>query len=110
MATSSLWYCAFLLFCTRPLLTIVDVKEHRQIGGFLISDLSSGFVLNPDIYTTARDLSVKGLQELAAKYPKTRLALIELNVTDVASIKKASEEVATLLPNGLDYLFNNADP
>ncbi|KIJ97239.1 glycosyltransferase family 39 protein [Laccaria amethystina LaAM-08-1] len=77
--------------------------QHRQIGGFLISDLSSGFVLNPDIYTTARDLSVKGLQELAAKYPKTRLALIELNVTDVASIKKASEEVATLLPNGLDH-------
>ena len=60
------------------------------------------------VIATARDVSAKSLQELTAKYPKTRLALVELNVTDVASIKKAAEEVATLLPNGLDYLINNA--
>ena len=60
------------------------------------------------VIATARGLSAKGLQELAAKYSKTCLAPVELNVTDVASIKKAAEEVATLLPNGLDYLINNA--
>jgi len=63
---------------------------------------------NNFVIATARDLSVKALQELAEIYPTTRLALVELNVTDVASIKKAAEEVATLLPNGLDYLINNA--
>jgi NAD(P)-dependent dehydrogenase (short-subunit alcohol dehydrogenase family) len=60
------------------------------------------------VIATARDISAKGLKELAAKYPKTRLALVELDVTDVTSIKKAAEEVTTLLPNGLDYLINNA--
>lgn len=63
---------------------------------------------NNFVIATARDLSAKGLQEVAANYPETRLALVELNVADVASIKKAAEEVATLLPNGLDYLINNA--
>ena len=57
---------------------------------------------------TARDLSAKALQELAAIYPKNRLALIELDITDITSVKKASEEAAALLPNGLDYLINNA--
>lgn len=57
---------------------------------------------------TARDLSAKALQELAAIYPKNRLALIELDITDVTSVKKAAEEAAALLPNGLDYLINNA--
>ncbi|EDR12976.1 uncharacterized protein LACBIDRAFT_312065 [Laccaria bicolor S238N-H82] len=78
----------------------------RGIGLSIVSDLlkeENNFVI-----ATARDIRAKGLQELASKYPKTRLALIELNVTDVASIEKAAEEVATLLPNGLDYLINNA--
>lgn len=57
---------------------------------------------------TARDLSSKGLQELAAIYPKDRLALIELDITNITSVKKAAEEAAALLPNGLDYLINNA--
>ena len=57
---------------------------------------------------TTLGLSANGLQELAAKYPKTCLALVKLNVTNVASIKKAAEEVAMLLPDGLDYLINNA--
>jgi NAD(P)-dependent dehydrogenase (short-subunit alcohol dehydrogenase family) len=60
------------------------------------------------VISTARDLSAKALQDLAAIYPKNRLALIELDVTDVTSAKTAAEEAAALLPNGLDYLINNA--
>ena len=59
------------------------------------------------VIATTLGLSANGLQELAAKYPKTCLALLKLNV-NVASIKKAAEEVERLLPNGLDYLINNA--
>lgn len=78
----------------------------RGIGLSIVIDLlkeENNFVI-----ATARDLSAKDLQEVAANYPETRLALVELNVADVASIKKAAEEVATLLPDGLDYLINNA--
>ena len=48
------------------------------------------------VIATTLGLSANGLQELAAKYSKTCLALVEANVTDVASSKKAAEEVATL--------------
>ena len=73
--------------------------------------LTSYFKLKEEknfVIGTARDLSAKALRELAAIYPKNRLALIELDITDVTSVKKAAEEAAALLPNGLDYLINNA--
>lgn len=47
-------------------------------------------------------------QELAAIYPKNHRTFIELYITDVTSVKKATEETAALLPNRLDCLIDNA--
>jgi len=48
------------------------------------------------------------LETLTKKYPRSRLVVVQIDVTEVASIQKAVEELTTLLPNGLDYLVNNA--
>ncbi|KAF8890656.1 hypothetical protein BD779DRAFT_1516272 [Infundibulicybe gibba] len=48
------------------------------------------------------------LQDLSSKFPKDQLAVVQFDVTDAESIKRGAAEATTLLPNGLDYLINNA--
>jgi len=66
---------------------------------------------SPDnfVIATARNpKESKGLQELAAKFPGSRLALLQLDVTDETSIRKAAHAASELLPNGLDNFISNA--
>ena len=46
------------------------------------------------------------LNELASKYKN--LKVVALDITNQSSIDAAVEVVTPLLPNGLDYLVNNA--
>lgn len=57
---------------------------------------------------TARNLDVSGLKELASQYPKDRLQLVRLDVANSVSVVEAVGMVTSLVPNGLDYLVNNA--
>ncbi|KAI0074998.1 hypothetical protein K474DRAFT_1676723 [Panus rudis PR-1116 ss-1] len=57
---------------------------------------------------TLRYLDLKGLRELAESYPKSQLELITPDTTVPEQIAGAAREAATLLPNGLDFLINNA--
>ncbi|KAF8953124.1 hypothetical protein BDZ97DRAFT_1873910 [Flammula alnicola] len=59
------------------------------------------------VIATARNVNTPEIQALAAKNPKS-LKLVELDVTSQASVDKAVEAATALLPNGLDYLVNNA--
>ncbi|KAF8160629.1 hypothetical protein B0H34DRAFT_344639 [Crassisporium funariophilum] len=80
----------------------------RGIGLALVEEILK---LKPDSYViaTGRNPSTsKGLQELSAKYPKDRLSLVTLDVSDTASVEKAVKETEKLLPNGLDHLILNA--
>jgi len=52
--------------------------------------------------------TAKHLQDLSSKFPKEQLALVQFDITDPESIKRGAAEASTLLPNGLDYLVNNA--
>ncbi|KDR79276.1 hypothetical protein GALMADRAFT_243198 [Galerina marginata CBS 339.88] len=47
------------------------------------------------------------LKALAAKHPK-HVFVLDLDVNSDASVAKAVETVTPILPNGLDYLVNNA--
>ncbi|KAI9147860.1 oxidoreductase [Paramyrothecium foliicola] len=63
------------------------------------------------VVATARNPSAsEGLQQLKAAYPDGRLHLVQLDVADVASVRRAAEETALLLPSGLDNLVSNAGP
>lgn len=44
---------------------------------------------------------------MAGKHPNS-LKLVELDISSQQSVDKAVETVTPLLPNGLDYLVNNA--
>jgi NAD(P)-dependent dehydrogenase (short-subunit alcohol dehydrogenase family) len=59
------------------------------------------------VVATARSVSGSELQALSAKHPKN-LKLVELDISSQESVDKAVEAVTPLLPNGLDYLVNNA--
>ncbi|KAF8962120.1 hypothetical protein BDZ97DRAFT_1733307 [Flammula alnicola] len=59
------------------------------------------------VIATARDAKAPSLTALAAKYPKT-LKVVEMDITSQESVDKAVEIVTPLLPNGLDYIVNNA--
>lgn len=61
------------------------------------------------VLATARkpDASV-GLQELAASNPKGRLITLPFDIGSEDSIKAGVAEAEKHLPNGLDYLINNA--
>jgi short-subunit dehydrogenase len=61
------------------------------------------------VIATARSLRhASELQELAAKYPKDRVTLVQLNLANIESIERAASEVEKLLPEGLDVLVGNA--
>ncbi|KAI0074997.1 NAD(P)-binding protein [Panus rudis PR-1116 ss-1] len=79
----------------------------RGIGLALVTELlkDSGNV----VLATARNPAAsKGLQELASKYPSRQLVLMQLDTTVPEQISNAAKEAARLLPDGLDYLINNA--
>ncbi|KAF8958901.1 hypothetical protein BDZ97DRAFT_1667971 [Flammula alnicola] len=78
---------------------------NRGIGYHTVENLAkddSNFVI-----ATSRDVNSPELQALAAKYPKN-IKVVALDVTSQESVDKAVETVTPLLPNGLDYLVNNA--
>jgi len=61
------------------------------------------------VIATARDTAgSKGLQELAIKYPKNNLVLLNLDISEIESIQKVTKTVETLLPDGLDNFISNA--
>jgi len=45
---------------------------------------------------------------LSTKFPKDRLALLPLDVSDASSVENAAKQTAALTPSGLDYLILNA--
>ncbi|KAF9475581.1 NAD(P)-binding protein, partial [Pholiota conissans] len=59
------------------------------------------------VIATARNISGPELKTLAAKNPE-HLKLIQLDITSQESVDSAVEAATALLPNGLDYLVNNA--
>ena len=68
-------------------------------------------LLNKDniVIATARDTAAStGLQELKARDEDRRLLLVDLDVSNAESISKAVNEVAKILPEGLDNLISNA--
>lgn len=60
------------------------------------------------VIATARDTTAPSLIDLAARYPKERLRLVKLDVTNPENVQKAVTEATELLPEGLDYLVHNA--
>ncbi|CCM06151.1 uncharacterized protein FIBRA_09624 [Fibroporia radiculosa] len=82
----------------------------RGIGLGLVTEL----LRDPQNYVIAgaRDpAGSKHLHELDAKYGSERLAIVQLDVTDAASVTRAVPEVEALLKpqgGGLDSLINNA--
>jgi len=61
------------------------------------------------VIATARNTAgSEGLQDLATKYPKDRLILLDLDVTKAESLQKTARTLETLLPEGLDNLISNA--
>jgi len=77
---------------------------NRGIGFSTVENLlknEANFVI-----ATARRDSAE-LNALAAKHPKS-LKVIQLDITSQDSVDKAVAAATPLLPNGLDYLVNNA--
>ncbi|PVI00638.1 putative short-chain dehydrogenase [Periconia macrospinosa] len=77
--------------------------------------LGLGFVTNllrnkgNIVIATARDTAASsGLQELKTRNDNGRLILIDLDVSNAESVSKTVEEVAKVLPDGLDNLISNA--
>jgi len=61
------------------------------------------------VIATARDpTKATQLQALIDKHPKDRAAILQLDLANPESIKKAATEAASLLPDGLDCLVGNA--
>ncbi|KAI0073796.1 NAD(P)-binding protein [Panus rudis PR-1116 ss-1] len=79
----------------------------RGIGLGLVSELLKD-PKNSVLATARNPASAKGLQDLAAKYPKERLTLLTLDVTSPEQIANAAKETAKIFPNGLDYFIHNA--
>lgn len=64
---------------------------------------------NNFVIATARKPSESSsLQNLQAENSRDRLTTVALDVADAASVTRAVEEVAALLPSGLDCLISNA--
>ncbi|CZR58536.1 uncharacterized protein PAC_08428 [Phialocephala subalpina] len=66
---------------------------------------------NPDNYviaTVRTPSKATELQALISKYSENRAAVLQLDLASAESIKKAAEEAAKLLPDGLDCLVGNA--
>ncbi|KZT03449.1 NAD(P)-binding protein [Laetiporus sulphureus 93-53] len=79
----------------------------RGLGLVLVRQL----LKKPDTFviaTARKPEASQGLQSLAKEYSKDRLVLFRLDVLDFASYDALAAKVAPLLPNGLDYLINNA--
>ncbi|KIM43817.1 hypothetical protein M413DRAFT_389065 [Hebeloma cylindrosporum] len=79
--------------------------SNRGIGLSIVEHL----LKNPSnfVIATSRDAKAPELVALAAKNPKA-LKVIELDITSQSSVDAAVAAATPLLPNGLDYLVNNA--
>ncbi|KAI0789875.1 hypothetical protein C8Q75DRAFT_762928 [Abortiporus biennis] len=80
----------------------------RGIGLSLVASLVKD--AKNKVIATARDpKNSEGLQTLAKQYTDaSRLVVLPLDISQSAEITKIAEEVTKILPNGLDYLVNNA--
>jgi len=79
----------------------------RGLGLAFVEEL----LKNPSnfVIATARNLRhADELQALVAKYPKDRVAVVQLDLADPESIQRAAVEAKKLLPEGLDTLVGNA--
>jgi NAD(P)-dependent dehydrogenase (short-subunit alcohol dehydrogenase family) len=63
---------------------------------------------NKVIATARNTAGAQGLQDLAAKYPKDRLILADLDVTNAENVQQVAQLLDTLVPEGLDNLISNA--
>ncbi|PPR06690.1 LOW QUALITY PROTEIN: hypothetical protein CVT26_001451 [Gymnopilus dilepis] len=81
--------------------------SNRGIGLALVQHLLESSLDNY-VIATGRNISVISLQELTSKYPQDRLQIIQLDVADRVSVDEAVKKLWSLLPEGLDYLVNNA--
>lgn len=83
----------------------IDVDTAHRLTGplFQLKDPQ-----NRVIATARAPSSAAGLQELKLGAAKDRLTVLALDISDPAQILKVAEEVEKLLPDGLDYLINNA--
>ena len=48
------------------------------------------------------------IKELQGAYPQDQFAVVTMDYSSHPSIQEATSEAAKVLPNGLDYLINNA--
>ncbi|KAL7904964.1 putative short-chain dehydrogenases/reductase [Trichoderma velutinum] len=82
--------------------------SNRGLGLAFVQEL----LKNPEnkVVATARNAAgSEELQALAQRFPEdNRLALIDLDITDIDSINRAVADVDLLLPGGLDNLISNA--
>ncbi|KAF8885511.1 hypothetical protein BD779DRAFT_1533544 [Infundibulicybe gibba] len=79
----------------------------RGIGFAIVEELLKD--KNNFVIASARSpQTATGLQDLAKKFPKEQLAIVQFDITDYESIKRGAAEATALCPNGLDYLINNA--
>ncbi|KAF8877996.1 hypothetical protein BD779DRAFT_1677064 [Infundibulicybe gibba] len=52
--------------------------------------------------------AAEGLKALSAKFSKEHLAIVQFDIADPESLKRAVAETTALLPNGLDHFIHNA--
>ncbi|KAI0789877.1 hypothetical protein C8Q75DRAFT_806537 [Abortiporus biennis] len=80
----------------------------KGIGLGLVNEL----LKNPEnqvLATTRNPSNSEGLQELAKQYPDpNRLIILKLDISSYENIDEIGKQVEQILPNGLDYLINNA--
>jgi len=60
------------------------------------------------VIAAVRNPEAGSIKKLGNDYPKVRFAVITLDYSDYASIAKAADEAAKVLPAGLDHLISNA--
>lgn len=60
------------------------------------------------VIATARKPDSQAFRDLQIKYPDGRMHILDLDVINPESIRKAAEVAIELLPGGLDYLISNA--
>ncbi|TFY62115.1 hypothetical protein EVJ58_g4078 [Rhodofomes roseus] len=60
------------------------------------------------VVAAVRNPAAESIKKLAGEYPSDQFAVVKIDYADYASIGKAAEDAAKILPNGLDYLISNA--
>ena len=80
---------------------------NRGLGFWMAAALSSKPVSDVSIVIAAVRKSSAALDRLIAE-SAGRVILLTVEITEEESVEKFAEEVAKILPNGLDVLINNA--